>query len=327
MAHPGLRSKHNAARALVAQMTLEEKASLCSGRGFWHLQGCERLDVPAVMVTDGPHGLRKQDRGADHVGLTGAVQATCFPTASALASSWDTTLLETVGVALGEQAAAEDVTVLLGPGMNIKRHPLCGRNFEYFSEDPLLTGELAAAMIRGVQSQGVGTSIKHFAVNNQEQGRMFVDAVVDERTLREIYLRGFEIAVRQAQPWTVMCAYNRVNGVYCSEHDWLLNQVLRGEWGFEGLVVTDWGAANDRVRGVDGGLDLEMPGSGGINDRRVAQAVRAGKLAESVLDDAVARVVSVSLLGADLAEQPTACGSRRAIISLRAGPHWNQPCC
>ena len=229
--------------------------------------------------------------------------ATCFPTASALAASWDVDLLREIGVALGEQCVAENVAVLLGPGMNIKRHPLCGRNFEYFSEDPLLNGEIAAAMIRGVQSQGVGTSVKHYAVNNQELGRMYVDAIVDERTLREIYLRGFEIAVRKAQPWTVMCAYNRVNGTYCGEHDRLLNRVLRDEWGFQGLVVTDWGAANDRVAGIDAGLDLEMPASGGVNDARIEAAVVRGELDEQALDRCIARNVALSLCGADLPER------------------------
>ncbi len=298
----GIKSKHNQARALVAQMTLQEKASLCSGKNFWYLEGVERLNLPSVMVTDGPHGLRKQNRQADHVGLNKSVPATCFPTASALASSWDVDLLERVGVALGEQCVAEDVTVLLGPGLNIKRHPLCGRNFEYFSEDPLLSGKFAAALVNGVQSQGVGTSIKHFAVNNQEHARMFIDAIVDERTLREIYLRGFEIAVRESQPWTVMCAYNRVNGEYCSEHNWLLNKVLRDEWGFEGLVVTDWGATNDRVKGVGSGLDLEMPGSGGINDTLVLEAINNGYLTEAALDRAVERNVALSLLGQDMHE-------------------------
>jgi beta-glucosidase len=297
---PGLKSKHNHAKAIVADMTLEEKARLCSGRNFWHMEGLERFDLPSVMVTDGPHGLRKQQRTADHVGLNKSVPATCFPTACALAASWDVDLLRDIGTALGEQCLAEHVTVLLGPGMNIKRHPLCGRNFEYFSEDPLVTGTIAAALVQGVQSQGVGTSIKHFAVNNQEHARMFIDAIVDERTLREIYLRGFEIAVKQAQPWTVMCAYNRLNGTYCSEHDWLLNKILRDDWGFEGMVVTDWGATNDRVAGVAAGLDLEMPGSGGINDQLVKQAIETGVLAEQDLDRVVARNVSVSLLGADL---------------------------
>jgi len=302
-AAPGLIAKHNEATAIVERMTLEEKAGFASGKSFWHLPACERLGVPSVMVTDGPHGLRKQSTSGDHVGLNTSVPATCFPTASALASTWDPKLLFQVGVALGEQCTAEDVAVLLGPGMNIKRHPLCGRNFEYFSEDPMLTGEMAAALIYGIQSQGVGTSIKHFAVNNQEYGRMFVDAIVDERTLREIYLRGFEMAVRRAQPWTVMCAYNRVNGTYCSEHDWLLNQVLREEWGFQGLVMTDWGATNDRVSGVANGLDLEMPSSGGANDARLAAAVHRGQLSEALLDKAIVRNVSLALCGADLTER------------------------
>jgi beta-glucosidase len=299
----GLKAKHNQAISIVAQMTLEEKAAFCSGKNFWFLEACERLGLPSVMLTDGPHGLRKQAGAGDHIGLNASVPATCFPTASALASSWDKDLLREVGVALGEQCVAENVAVLLGPGINIKRHPLCGRNFEYFSEDPLLSGELAAAMIQGVQSQGVGTSLKHYAVNNQENSRMFIDAIVDERALREIYLRGFEIAIKQAQPWTVMCAYNRVNGTYCSENDWLLNQVLRDEWGFEGLVVTDWGATNDRVQGLSAGLDLEMPSSGGINDRRVVAAVQAGEFSEADLDRNIVRNVSLILSGAELAER------------------------
>ena len=300
-----MKSKQNQAQALVAQMSLEEKAAFCSGRSFWRLEALERLGLPSVMVTDGPHGLRKQAGSADHAGLAGSVPATCFPTASALACSWDRELLAEIGAALGEQCAAENVALLLGPGMNIKRHPLCGRNFEYFSEDPLLSGELAAALVAGIQSQGVGACLKHFAANNQERARMFVDTLADERTLREIYLRGFQITVERAQPWAVMCAYNRLNGEYCSEHDWLLNRVLREDWGFEGLVVTDWGAANDRVRGMPAGLDLEMPASGGVNDKLIADAVRAGNLDEAVLDRSMVRNVSLTLLGADLAKRDT----------------------
>ncbi len=279
-------------------MTLEEKARLCSGKNFWFLQGVERLGVESVMVTDGPHGLRKQAASADHLGLGGSVPATCFPPACALASSWDVELLQVIGVALGEKAAHEEVALLLGPGLNIKRHPLCGRNFEYFSEDPLLSGELAGAMVRGVQSQGVGACLKHFAVNNQEQGRMVTDVIVDERTLREIYLRGFERAVKNSDPWSVMSAYNRVNGEYCSDSNFLLNTVLREDWGFSGLVVTDWGATNERVTGLAGGLDLEMPGSGGANNERIAQAVSEGSLAEAQLDQAAARVTALALHGA-----------------------------
>jgi len=283
------------AAALVARMSLVEKADYCSGADFWNLPANERLGLPAIMLTDGPHGLRKQAGAGGPGGIARSVPATCFPTAAALATTWDPDLLREVGAALGAECRANDVAVILGPGGNIKRHPLSGRNFEYFSEDPLLSGELAAAMIDGIQSQGVGACVKHFAANDQETRRMVVDAVVDERTLREIHLRSFEIAVRKARPWMVMCAYNRLNGTYCGENDWLLNQVLRDEWGFDGAVVTDWGAANDRVRGVAAGLDLEMPASGGVNDRRIVAAVENGELDEAVLDRAVERVIEVVL--------------------------------
>ena len=289
-----------AAQALLTQLTLEEKAKLCSGQDFWHLEGIERLGLAPVMVTDGPHGLRKQGPAADHLGANKSIPATCFPTASSLASSWDRELMHDVGAALGEHCVEENVTVLLGPGMNIKRHPLCGRNFEYFSEDPLISGEIAAALVSGIQSQGVGACLKHFAVNNQEFGRMYMDAIVDPRTLREIYLKGFEIAVKKSAPWMVMCAYNRLNGEYCSEHNWLLNEVLRDEWGFDGAVVTDWGAANDRVLGVQSGLDLEMPSSGGINDKLVLKAVENGELSEADLNNTVLRNLCISLAGAQL---------------------------
>lgn len=283
------------AAAIVAGMTLDEKAEFLSGADVWRLPANERLGLPSIVLTDGPHGVRKQASDSGHPGLTGNLPATCFPTGSALASTWDIDLLREVGQALGAEAAAQDVGVLLGPAMNIKRHPLCGRNFEYLSEDPLLSGELAAAMIDGIQSQGIGACVKHFAANDQEQGRMVTDVVADERTLREIHLRGFEIAVARSQPWTVMAAYNRINGAYCSENDWLLGDVLRRDWGFEGAVVTDWGAANDRVRGLLAGNDLEMPTSGGLNNRRVLAAVRRGDLPEAVLDRAVARIVELIL--------------------------------
>lgn len=298
--YPAFTAKHNEAVALIEQMSLTELASFTSGRNFWHVQGSERLGLAPVMITDGPHGLRKQRADGDHVGLNESVPATCFPTASALASSWDRDLVRDVGQALGRECVAEGVAVLLGPGMNLKRHPLCGRNFEYFSEDPLLSGTMAAAMVQGIQVTGVGACLKHFAVNNQEHGRMYVDVVVDERTLRELYLKGFEIAVKTAQPWTVMCAYNRLGGVYCSEHDWLLNRVLRREWGFAGLVMTDWGAASDRPSGVAAGLDLEMPGSRGINDARVEAAVKRGKLSHDALKRSAARCVSLNLWGSEL---------------------------
>jgi beta-glucosidase len=281
------------ASSLLAELTLEEKASLCLGSDFWHTAPVERLGVPAIMVSDGPHGLRKQPEQGDHVGISDSLPATCFPTACALASSWDPQLVRRVGEALGREARAQRVAVVLGPGINIKRSPLCGRNFEYFSEDPLLSGVLGAAMIDGVQRQGVGTSLKHYAANNQETDRLRVSAEVDERTLREIYLAGFERAVTHAQPWTVMCSYNKVNGVYASEHAWLLTTVLRGEWGFDGLVVSDWGAVHDRVAALAAGLDLEMPPNRGVSDAAIVTAVRSGQLDERVLDTAVARVLQL----------------------------------
>ena len=276
---------------LLAQLTLEEKCSLLSGSDFWHTQPVERLGIPALMVSDGPHGLRKQAEGADEMGLEESVPATCFPTAAALASTWDVALLTEIGRALAEEAKAQGVGVILGPGVNLKRSPLCGRNFEYFSEDPLLAGELAAALAAGIQSGGVGTSVKHFAANNQETDRMRTNARIDERTLREIYLSIFERIIERARPATLMCSYNRINDVYSSENRWLLTEVLREEWGFDGLVMTDWGAVHDRVAGVAAGLDLEMPSSHGWNDRLVAEAVRTGALDESDLDRSVARVL------------------------------------
>jgi beta-glucosidase len=282
----------DAARVL-AQLTLEEKASLTSGSDFWHTQGVERAGVPAVMVTDGPHGLRKQAEDADHLGLGNSVPATCFPTAAALGSSWDVDLVTRVGEALGRETRANDVAVLLGPGVNIKRTPLCGRNFEYVSEDPVVAGELGTAIVRGIQSQGVGTSLKHFAANNQESDRMRVSAEVDERTLREIYLPAFERVVKNAQPWTVMCAYNKINGTYASENHWLLTELLRDEWAFEGLVVSDWGAVHDRVPALAAGLDLQMPAAGPRPDEEIVAAVRDGSLDEAVLDVAARRVLDL----------------------------------
>lgn len=281
---------------LIQKMTLEEKASLCSGHDFWHSEGVPRVGIPSVMLTDGPHGIRKRAEKTSEKGhsvLKGA-PAICYPTASATACSWDPEMIYQMGQALGDECRKEQVSVLLGPGVNIKRSPLCGRNFEYFSEDPVLAGELAAAFINGVQSKGIGTSIKHYAANNQETRRMTVNAVVDERTLREIYLAPFEIAVKKAQPWTVMCAYNRLNGVYCAENKWLLTDVLRGDFGFKGLVVTDWGAENDRVEGLLAGQELEMPFSGGANDRAIAQAVRDGRISEDFLDQMVDRLIGLA---------------------------------
>ena len=280
-------------KRLIEQMTLEEKASLCSGLDFWHLKGIERLGIPSIMVTDGPHGLRKQRQGADHLGLFDSVPATCFPSAAGMANSWNRELIEKVGIALGEECQTENVAVLLGPGANIKRSPLCGRNFEYFSEDPYLSSEIASSHIKGVQSQGVGTSLKHFAANNQETRRMSVDAIVDERTLREIYLASFEGAVKQSQPWTVMCSYNRVNGEYASENKTLLTDILKDEWGFEGFVVSDWGAVNERADGLEAGLELEMPSSNGLGDQKIVDAVISGKLPVETLDKAVERLLNI----------------------------------
>jgi beta-glucosidase len=278
--------------AILAQLTLEEKASLCLGSDLWHTAGVPRLDVPAVMVSDGPHGLRRQPSDAEHINA-GSVPATCFPTASALGSSWDADLVQRVGQAIGVEARAQGVAVVLGPGINIKRSPLCGRNFEYYSEDPYLAGVLGTALVQGLQSQGVGASVKHFAANNQETDRLRVSADVDERTLREIYLPAFERVVTQAKPWTVMCAYNKVNGVFASQNRWLLTDVLRGEWGFEGVVVSDWGAVHDRVAALAAGLDLEMPPNLGVSDAAIVTAVRSGALDEKVLDQAVGRVLDL----------------------------------
>lgn len=280
-------------KQLIAQMTLEEKAGLCSGLDFWHTKPVERLGVPSVMVSDGPHGLRKQAGGADHLGLNDSIRAVCFPAACATTSSFDVALVNKMGETLGDECQAENLSVLLGPAVNIKRSPLCGRNFEYMSEDPYLAGKMAASYIRGVQSKGVGTSIKHFAANNQEYNRMSCSSEVDERTLREIYLPPFEEAVKAAQPKTVMCSYNKINGVYSADNEWLLTKVLREEWGFEGYVMTDWGAISDRVQGIRAGLELEMPASGGANDAKIMAAVRDGSLDEALLDRAVERILNV----------------------------------
>ena len=278
---------------LLALLTVEEKAAFLSGKDVWHLAEVPRLGIESIMVTDGPHGLRKQAENANNLGLGQSVPAICFPTASLSACSWDVDLLGEMGEAIGEEALAERISVVLGPGVNMKRSPLCGRNFEYFSEDPHLAGELTAAFINGVQSKDVGTSLKHFAANNQENRRLSVDTVVDERALREIYLPAFETAVKKAQPRTVMNCYNKVNGDHGSENDWLQNKVLREEWGFEGLVVSDWGAVNNRVKGVKAGNDLEMPSSFGLNTKKLLAALEAGTLLEKDLDTCVARVLEL----------------------------------
>jgi len=277
------------AHGIVAALTVEQKAALCLGADFWHTAVVD--GVQQIAVSDGPHGLRKQTGGF----LDPSEPATCFPTASCLAGSWDPGLLSEVGAALGEEARALEIGVVLGPGINIKRHPLCGRNFEYYSEDPYLAGRLGAGTVRGIQSVGTGACVKHFAANNQETDRMRVSADIDERTLREIYLPAFECVITTAEPWMVMTAYNRLNGVYTSHDPWLLTQVLRTEWGFTGLVVSDWGAVHDRVAALKAGLDLEMPPNLGVSDKAIVDAVAAGELDESALDAAATRVVNLTL--------------------------------
>ena len=280
----------------MKKLTLEEKAKLVAGRDMWNTEKIERLGIPSIMVSDGPHGLRKQNpaEGSDmNYGEGGTIDAVCFPAACATSASFDRAMMEEMGKTIGEECLAEDVQVILGPAVNIKRSPLCGRNFEYFSEDPYVAGELAASFINGVQSKGVGTSIKHFAANNQEFERMYGSSEVDERTLREIYFPAFETAVKKADPWTFMCSYNKINGVYSSENKWLLTDVLRKDWGYKGLVMSDWAAVSDRVKGIAAGLDLEMPGCHGVNEELIIKAVKEGKLKESALDKAVKNVLKL----------------------------------
>lgn len=280
-------------KKLVSQMTLEEKASMTSGKNFWESNDISRLGIPSVFFADGPHGLRKQELSADHLGLNESVKSTCFPTAATLSCSWDEKLLEEVGASLGIEARHLEVGVLLGPGANIKRDPRCGRNFEYYSEDPYLAGKYAAAYIRGVQSKGVAACVKHYALNNQEQARMIVDSVVDERAMREIYLTPFEIAVKQGKVKTVMSAYNKINGEYANENSHTLKDILRNEWGFDSVVVTDWGGNNDRVKAIECGNEIEMPTTGGETDKDIINAVKSGDLDESVLDKCVERLLKL----------------------------------
>lgn len=294
-------------KSIVSLMTLEEKAGLCSGLDRMRTKPVERLGIPSIMMSDATHGLRKQEGTADHLGINKSKPATCFPTGSALASSWDRGLIEKVGKAIGEACQAEGVSIILGPAVNIKRSPLCGRNFEYLSEDPYLSSEMAAGYIKGVQGEGIGTSMKHYAVNNQEKRRMTVNADVDERALREIYLASFEGAVKKSKPWTVMCAYNQVNGAFCSENKKLLTSILKEEWGFEGFVMSDWGAVNERVDSLQAGLELEMPSSGGVGDRKIVDAVKSGKLDEKVLDAAVERILNVVFQVADRKKENASC--------------------
>ncbi|BCW78334.1 glycoside hydrolase family 3 C-terminal domain-containing protein [Arthrobacter sp. NicSoilC5] len=280
----------------ISALTLEHKASLLSGKHFWSTKSIDDAGIPSIVLTDGPHGIRRQDAAADHLGINDSLPSTCFPPAVAVGSSWDPDVAANVGAAVGREARAFGVSVVLGPGVNIKRSPLCGRNFEYYSEDPLLSGVLGAAHVTGLQGTGPGASVKHFAANNQETERMRISADVDERTLREIYFPAFERVVTEARPATVMCSYNKVNGVYASHNKWLLTDVLRGDWGFDGAVVSDWGAVSDRVAGVAAGMDLEMPGSGGTTDQQIIDAVRAGRLTEEQVDNAVHRVVALTAL-------------------------------
>ena len=284
------------AKKILATLTLEEKASLCQGASFWYTKAIPEKEVPAIMMTDGPHGLRKQTGETDHLGINKSVPSTCFPSSAAVCNSWDEELMYAIGQALGEECLQEQVSVLLGPGANNKRSPLCGRNFEYFSEDPFLSSHMAKSHIQGVQSKGIGTSLKHFAVNNLETRRMTVDAVVDERTLREIYLASFETAVKEGKPWTIMGAYNKINGTYCCENQHLLD-ILRQEWGYEGVVLSDWGAANDDAKAIGRGFDLRMPYAGEAKTNAIVQAVQNGSLTEAKLDETVLRLLNMALNG------------------------------
>ena len=292
---PSSGSPADAARGVVARLSRDEKLRVVSGADFWRTSALDEHGIPSVMLTDGPHGLRKQLGAGDHVGLSNSAPATCFPTAVTLGSSWDLELIEEVGAALGRETRAEEVGVLLGPGLNLKRHPAGGRSFEYFSEDPVLSGRAAAALVRGIQSEGVGACAKHFVVNNQEGHRMRLDTIVDERTLRELYLPAFETVVTEASPWAVMSSYNLANGEHVGESRRLLTDVLRDEWGFTGLVVSDWLAVADRPTSLHAGLDLEMPTSTGAWNARVVAALDSGELAEADLDLACARVVELAL--------------------------------
>ncbi len=280
---------------IICKMTLEDKVALCSGKDFWHTKDMEKYNIPSLMMCDGPHGLRKQEATADMLGVNESKPATCFPTAVTTAASWNVELMRLIGETITQEALAYDVDVVLGPGANIKRNPLCGRNFEYLSEDPYLAGKMAASFIAGGESNGVGTSLKHFACNSQEYKRFNSDSVMDERTLREIYLTAFEIAVKEGHPSTVMCAYNKINGEHCSDNKMLLDNILRKEWGFDGIVVTDWGAMSDRIKGFEASCDLNMPGGSEYMEREVIQAVKEGKLSEAIIDENVDRMLELIL--------------------------------
>ena len=277
---------------VISKMTLQEKAALLSGKDFWHTEGIERLGVPEFMMCDGPNGLRKQEGVADHLGLNSSIKTVCYPTASTVASSFDVDMAKKLGQTLGRECQRENVSMLLGPGLNMKRSPVCGRNFEYYSEDPYLAGKMAAAYVQGIQSEGVAACPKHFAANNQEYRRMSGNSIVDERTLHEIYLTAFEIMVKDSHPKSIMCAYNQLNGTYLSENKYMLTDVLRDKWGFDGFVVTDWGAGKDPKKGVEAGLDLVMPGPRKDHEEAIVAAVESGELEESKVDEAVAHILN-----------------------------------
>ena len=292
---------------ILQQMTLEDKIALCSGENFWETKKYEKYGIPSLFMCDGPHGLRKQEDVADMLGVNESRKATCFPAEVTTAGSWDAELLTEIGAAIGEEAKEQGVGLVLGPGANLKRNPLCGRNFEYFSEDPYLAGKLAAGFIRGAEAQGIGTSLKHFAVNSQEKSRFTSNSVLDDRTLRELYLTAFEIAVKEGKPSTVMCAYPKLNGVHCSDSKKLLTDILRTEWGFGGMVVTDWGAMNDRIEGFRAGCDLNMPGGSDYMEKEVLQAVKDGTLPEHCIDDSARRVLELVLRAAETLKEKAAC--------------------
>lgn len=291
----------------LAQMTLEDKIALCSGANFWETKRFEPYGIPSVFMCDGPHGLRKQEEAADMLGVNRAHPATCFPAEVTTAASWDPVLLEQIGAAIAEEAREQDVDLVLGPGANLKRNPLCGRSFEYFSEDPLLAGKLAAGFICGAEAKGVGTSLKHLAANSQETCRFTSDSVLDERTLREMYLTAFEIAVREGKPSTVMCAYPKLNGIHCSDHQELLTGILRSEWGFDGLVLTDWGAMNNRIEGFRAGCDLSMPGGSNFMEKEVLEAVKTGKLPQKAVDASARRVLELVSRAVEKPKTETSC--------------------
>ena len=292
---------------ILQQMTLEDKIALCSGENFWETKKYEKYGIPSLFMCDGPHGLRKQENAADMLGVNESRKATCFPAEVTTAGSWDPDLLAEIGAAIGEEAKEQGVGLVLGPGANLKRNPLCGRNFEYFSEDPYLAGKLAAGFIRGAEAQGISTSLKHFAVNSQEKSRFTSNSVLDDRTLRELYLTAFEIAVKEGKPSTVMCAYPKLNGVHCSDNKRLLTDILRTEWGFGGMVVTDWGAMNDRIEGFRAGCDLNMPGGSDYMEKEVLQAVKDGALPESCVDDSARRVLELVFRAAETLNGQASC--------------------